>query len=43
MFSSIHQALPDTALASLVYALAYVGVCWVPIYLFYRKNILLKI
>ena len=43
MFSGIHHAITDTALASLVYALLYVGVCWVPIYLLYRKNILLKV
>ncbi len=43
VFSGIHHAIPDAALASLVYALLYVGVCWVPIYLLYRRNILLKV
>lgn len=43
LFGGVHAVIPDAAFASLVYALLYVGVCWAPIYLLYRKNIMLKV
>ena len=42
-YRAISSALPDAALASLVYSLAFVAVCWLPTYVLYRKRIFLKI
>lgn len=35
--------LGRTEFASFMYALAYTGLCWLVVYLFYRKNIFLKV
>jgi len=42
-YAAIHHLIPDVPFASLVYSLAYVAVCWVPMYLLYRRRIFLKI
>jgi predicted acyltransferase len=33
----------DPALSSLIYSLCYVLMCWIPIYIFYRRKIFIKI
>ena len=40
---AILSAVPDPAFASLLYSLAFVAVCWVPMYVLYRRRIFLKI
>jgi predicted acyltransferase len=40
---TILRVFPDPAFASLLYSLAFVLVCWVPMYVLYRKRIFLKI
>lgn len=43
-YHGIHAVIANAAFASLVYSLAYVGVCWVIVYLaLYRQKIFLKI
>jgi predicted acyltransferase len=43
IFNSVFASMASPANASLLYALAYVGLCWVVMALLYRKGILLKI
>ena len=40
---AIFQAVPQPGLASLLYSLVYLLVCWVLVYPFYRKRIFLRI
>jgi len=42
-YRSILHVIPDAAFASLLYSLAFVAVCWVPMYVLYRRRIFLKI
>lgn len=42
-YLSILKIVPDPAFASLLYSFAYAGVCWIPMYLLYRKRIFIKI
>ena len=42
-FSIFKQLLGATSFASLVWSLAYVGVCWLMVYPFYRNKIFLKV
>ena len=42
-YRSIANVIPNPALASLLYSIAFVVVCWLFIYVFYRRNIFLKI
>jgi predicted acyltransferase len=35
--------IPNAAFASLLYSLAYVAVCWAPMFLLYRRRIFFKI
>lgn len=43
LYLGLRSHLPDAALASLIYALGFVAMCWCGIYLLYRKRIFLKI
>ena len=43
LFQAIHGVVPNLPLASLVFSLLFVVVCWLPIYLLYRKRIFLKV
>jgi len=43
VYGAILHVIPDAAFASLLYSLAFVAVCWVPMYVFYRRRIFLKI
>jgi predicted acyltransferase len=43
LWNALHGAIPDKPFASLVFSLLYVFVCWVPIYLLYRRHIFLKV
>ncbi|MBB5341761.1 acyltransferase family protein [Tunturiibacter gelidoferens] len=43
IFRSILQAVPNTAFASLLYALAFVAVCWLFVAVLYRRKIFIKI
>ena len=43
LYHAIHAAVPDPAFASLLYSLGFVAVCWIPVYLLYRKRIYIKI
>jgi predicted acyltransferase len=39
----IQHFVPDVALSSLLFALSFVVLCWVPVYVLYRRKIFLKI
>ena len=43
LYHAILVAVPDPAFASLLYSLGFVAVCWIPVYLLYRKRIYIKI
>jgi predicted acyltransferase len=43
IFNGIHAVIGSAAVASLVYSLLFVIVSWLPIYLLYRKRIMLKV
>jgi predicted acyltransferase len=43
LYHSILAVVPDPAFASLLYSLGFVAVCWLPVYLLYRKRIYIKI
>jgi predicted acyltransferase len=43
VYVGILSAIPDAPVASMVYCIAFVSVCWVAIYLLYRRRIFLKI
>jgi len=43
IYAGIMHVIPDPAFASLLYSLAYVAVCWIPMYVLYRKRIFIKI
>lgn len=43
LYHAILAGVPDRAFASLLYSLGFVAVCWLPIYLLYRKRIYIKI
>ena len=40
---AILHVIPNAAFASLLYSLAYVAICWVPMYMLYRRRIFIKI
>lgn len=42
-YRSILAGIPDPALASLLYSLGFVAVCWLPVYVLYRRRIFIKI
>ncbi len=42
-YLAILRVVPDPASASLLYSFAYAGVCWIPMYVLYRKRIFIKI
>ncbi|MDE3104639.1 MAG: DUF1624 domain-containing protein [Acidobacteriota bacterium] len=42
-YLAIHAVIGNVPLASLVYSLLYVAVCWVPVWMLYRSRIFLKI
>jgi predicted acyltransferase len=42
-FQAIHAKVPDPALSSLLYSLAFLLLCWLPVFQFYRRRIFLKI
>ncbi len=42
-FRILSQGMGATAFSSLVWSLMYVGVCWLVVYVFYRKRIFLKV
>jgi predicted acyltransferase len=42
-YLSILRVVPDPAFASLLYSFAYALVCWIPMYVLYRKRIFIKI
>jgi predicted acyltransferase len=43
VYTRILRAVVDPAMASLIYSLVFVGVCWIPVYILYRRRIFLKI
>jgi predicted acyltransferase len=43
LYHSILAVVPDPAFASLLYSLCFVAVCWLPVYLLYRRRIFIKI
>jgi predicted acyltransferase len=43
LYHLILAVVPDPAFASLLYSLGFVAVCWLPVYLLYRKRIYIKI
>jgi predicted acyltransferase len=43
IFGGILRAVPDPAFASLLYSLGFVAVCWLFVYVLYRRRIFLKI
>ena len=43
LYRSILHAVPNAPFASLLYSLAYVGVCWLFTYTLYRRKIFIKI
>ena len=43
LYRSILALVPNAPFASLLYSLLYVAVCWVPIYVLYRRKIFIKI
>ncbi len=43
LYHSVLSVVPNAAFASLLYSLAYVAVCWIPIYVLYRRRIFVKI
>ena len=43
LYQSIHAVIPGAALASLIYSLLFVAVCWVTMYVLYRRKIFIKI
>ena len=43
LYHGILAAVPNPAFASLLYSLCFVAVCWLPVYLLYRKRIFIKI
>lgn len=42
-YRAIASAVPDPAWSSLLYSLGYVLLCWLPVLVFYRKRIFLRI
>ena len=42
-YNSIHTFIPAAPVASLVYSLLFVAVCWLPVYALYRKRIFLRV
>ena len=40
---TIRAAIPDPSVAALTYAVLYVGVCFVPVLVLYRRHIFLKV
>ncbi len=42
-YQGIAAVVPDPAVASLLYSLGFVLVCWAPVYVLYRKRIFIKI
>ncbi len=43
LYQGIFHVIPNAPFASLLYSLAYVGVCWLFTYTLYRRNIFIKI
>jgi len=43
LYRAAFQSVAPKALGSLLYSLAFVSLCWLPIYCMYRKRIFLKI
>lgn len=43
LYHWVLAVVPDPAFASLLYSLGFVVVCWVPVFLLYRKRIFIKI
>lgn len=43
LYHSILAVVPNPAFASLLYSLGFVAVCWLPVYVLYRKRIFIKI
>ena len=43
LYRSILSLVPNAAFASLLYSLGFVAVCWIPIYVLYRRRIFIKI
>jgi len=42
-YGQIHALIPDAAVASLLYSLGFVAVCWLAMYGLYRRRIFIKI
>jgi predicted acyltransferase len=42
-YLAILGAVPDPSVASLLYSLLFVAVCWLPVYVLYRRRIFIKI
>ncbi|NYF78972.1 acyltransferase family protein [Granulicella arctica] len=42
-YGAIARVVPDAAFASLLYSLAFVAVCWLPVSLLYRSRIFIKV
>jgi predicted acyltransferase len=42
-YTGILRVIPDQALASLIFSLSFVALCWIPMYFLYRNRIFIKI
>jgi predicted acyltransferase len=43
LYRSMADVIPNQAFASLLYSIAFVAICWVPVSLLYRRSIFIKI
>ena len=43
MYNGIHFLVQDAGIASLLYSLLFVCICWLPVYMLYRKRIFLRV
>jgi predicted acyltransferase len=43
LYRALFGSIPSKPLGSLVYSIAFVAVCWLPVYAMYRKRIFLKV
>jgi predicted acyltransferase len=43
LYRSIAHVVPDQAFASLLYSIGFVALCWIPVWLLYRRSIFIKI
>jgi predicted acyltransferase len=42
-YGAIAHAVPDPAWSSLLYSVGFMALCWLPVLVFYRKRVFLRI